>query len=234
MAPSNHIPFDQTSSSLEAIAAIKSPDRLLITGPEQTPIAFGCDQDWYQSRWQRQAGCGPCTSATILYYLSATRKSLAALFPYPSFNYDTMNVYMHNIWHFVTPGLRGVNDASILVNGICKYAATLGIELEASIFPVPAKPAPREPFQAWFDSIKEALECDIPVAFLNLSRGHLKNLDSWHWVTVTALFLKNNQILAEIADSGERKMIDIMKWYQSSRLGGATVYFRPDRNARSV
>ena len=65
-------------------------------------------------------------------------------------------------------------------------------------------------------------------AFLNLSNGGLTNLDSWHWIAITALYLHDGeQLLAEVSDSGERKLIDLAFWYGSTRLGGAAVYFLP-------
>jgi hypothetical protein len=62
----------------------------------------------------------------------------------------------------------------------------------------------------------------LPGGFSHLSNGHLINLDSWHWVTITAL---DDAGMAEISDSGERKQIDLERWYATSLLGGAAVWF---------
>jgi hypothetical protein len=77
--------------------------------------------------------------------------------------------------------------------------------------------------------IRQGLMLDCPVAFLNLSNGSLNNLDSWHWVAITKLQAgQDADLLATIADSGERKVINLSEWYRSSWLGGAAVWFSVD------
>lgn len=194
----------------------------------ETAVAFGCDQDWYGSHWQRQAGCGPCTSATLLLYLARSRTSYERLYPQTVQDQAFFTTFMDHIWTYVTPGHMGVNEASMLVNGIVKYAATCSVFLEAATFPIPGQKNRRKPLESFQEFVCEGLRQDSPVAFLNLSNGGLTNLDSWHWIAITALYLHDGEkLLAEVSDSGERKLIDLAYWYNSSRLGGAAVYFLP-------
>ena len=51
------------------VSELSRPDLLVISDESATQY-YGCDQDWFALHWQRQAGCGPCTAATLLYYLS--------------------------------------------------------------------------------------------------------------------------------------------------------------------
>lgn len=204
---------------------INIPFVVLETG--QKAIAFGCDQDWYGSHWQRQAGCGPCTSATLLLYLARSRKELETLYPHSIQDQSFFTGFMDQIWTYVTPGHMGVNESSILVNGIAKYAASHSIALESNVFPIPGQKNRRKPIDTFLDFILEGLQLDSPVAFLNLSNGGLTNLDSWHWIVITAVHLYDSELLlAEVSDSGERKLINLSLWYSTSRLGGAAVYFQ--------
>ena len=50
------------------------PGLIRIVSKDLAEESFGCDQEWYAEHWQRQAGCGPCTAATLLYYLSRRRQ----------------------------------------------------------------------------------------------------------------------------------------------------------------
>lgn len=191
-------------------------------------VSFGCNQDWYDEHWQRQAGCGPCTSATLLLYLARTRPELAPLYPLPAADRIHFRHFMNQIWTFVTPGRMGVNEASMLVDGVTRFAATREKVLSNSVFLIPGLTCNRHPFDQFISFILTGLNTDSPVAFLNLSNGRLTNLDSWHWVTISALFLNDQaEHMAEISDSGDRKYINLTLWYQSTRLGGAAVYFSP-------
>ncbi len=186
---------------------------------------FGFDQEWYQGSWQRRAGCGPCTAATILYYLARTQPELAALYPYPASDQASFLLFMDLLWQYVTPGLRGVNEPAMLTDGIKDYAASIGLALASQTFPVPADQKKRRPLADFSQFIETGLARQSPVAFLNLSNGQLSNLESWHWVTLTALYQpKEAGLLAEISDSGSRKMVDLALWYGSSQLGGAVCY----------
>ena len=200
---------------------ILNPDLLLILDRDASST-YGCDQDWYADRWQRNAGCGPCTAATILYYLSRSRSFLNHLYTACSHTREDFTHFMADIWHFVTPGNMGVNEASVLADGVTKYAAGHGVILQSEIKRVPPKRKRAAPYQEFYDFIRDGLEHDCPVAFLNLSNGRLPNLDSWHWVTITGLAGPGEAV---IADSGERKTIKLEQWYQSSLMGGAAVWF---------
>ena len=65
--------------------------------PEK-PFAFGCDQDWYQDHWQRKAGCGPCTSATLLFYLARTNPACRELYAVDQADGDSFCRFMNQIW----------------------------------------------------------------------------------------------------------------------------------------
>ena len=213
----------------QLLAALDRLDLLDIPLENAAP-AFGCDQDWYGEHWQRQAGCGPCTSATILYYLALSRPDLASLYTLPAGSKEPFRLFMDQIWHYVTPGRMGVNEAGMLVDGVTRYAGTRGIGLEAAVFGIPGLTGSRLPLDQFRDFIVAGLSRQTPVAFLNLSNGKLDNLDSWHWVTVTALFCDpQGQLFAELSDSGEKKRVNLTLWYTTTRLGGAAVYFLPQK-----
>ena len=213
----------------QRIAGIRHPELLLIASPDQAGAAFGCDQDWYADRWQRQAGCGPCTAATILMYLALSRPGLARLYPAASRSQEDYRHFMSDVWHYVTPGRMGVNEGSILAQGVQAYAAERQVSLLPSICSVPGRQQcpVRVPEFAGF--IQAGLAQDCPVAFLNLSNGSLPNLDSWHWVTITELLADDTgEILAIIADSGTRKTVSLSLWCRTTVLGGAAVWFSAD------
>ena len=57
------------------------------------------------------------------------------------------------------------------------------------------------------------------MAFLNLHTGRVKELDYWHWVTITAL----EDATAVILDSGSALRIDLRLWYETTKRRGGFV-----------
>ena len=173
----------------QAVATLKNAGLLLIPSRQEAQeSSFGCDQEWYSGSWQRRAGCGPSTVATIFYYLARTRPELAPLYPLEGADQDSLVSYMDLIWQYVTPGPRGVNRAAMLTGGAKAYAGTAGISLASHTFPVPASKEKRRPLPDFIQFIKTALAEQSPIAFLNLSNVRMANLQSSHWVTLTGLY----------------------------------------------
>lgn len=204
------------------LAGIDRPQLLNITAEDKE--YFGCDQDWYQDSWQQRAGCGPCTASSILLYLALRKPQLRRLYPHKTISRTIFAGFMHQMWSHVTPGIMGVNEGQMLIDGLVRYAGEMNIHLEAEQLKVPGKHQPRLSWKRVSEFVRNGLDNDCPVAFLNLSNGNLDNLDSWHWVTITALFQPpDGEIWAIISDSGEKKAVALQKWYESTLLGGSFV-----------
>lgn len=199
--------------------SIENPEHMLIS--DEGNLFYGCNQEWFSDNWQRRAGCGPCTAATILYYFSRRPQRLDCLYPSRKASRDAFVCFMDEIWQFVTPGAAGVNEASMLIDGMLKFADQCNISLKPALYCVPAIKRRTDPFSELMNFLQTGLAADSPVAFLNLSNGQLANLDSWHWVTITAVSAGD----AVISDSGERKIVNLALWYETSLLGGAFVWF---------
>jgi hypothetical protein len=181
-------------------------------------ISYGGSQGWYNREWSQKAGCGPTTASNIVWYLASTRENLKCLCEHDGFCRAGFVDIMSDMWGYVTPGSMGVNKISMLTKGIISYAAQRGAVLKAQSFPVPRIAALRAPWQEAAAFLTDAMARDLPVAFLNLSKGELKNLDTWHWVTITAFDDETGQ--AEISDEGVRKEIDMRLWYRTTKIGG--------------
>lgn len=210
----------QNDSSV--LATIRNAELLKIKSDDGE--SFGCDQDWYEDSWQQRAGCGPCTASSILLYLAHSNPLLGGLYPEESASREHFSRFMHTIWSHVTPGIMGVNEGQILIDGLSGYAREQNIRLEAEQLKIPGHRQPRPEWPQVVDFIIAGLDKDCPVAFLNLSNGELANLDSWHWVTITALLgSAAGDTCAVISDSGEKKIINFRQWYESTLLGGSLV-----------
>jgi hypothetical protein len=208
------------------IYSLTDPGRIHIADSEGK-IWYGCDQEWFPSYWQRMAGCGPCVASNIILYL--LRSGRIAL-PFGTHGKDDIIRLMQTAWEHVTPTARGLNTPELMKKGMEDFSNAHSFKLKCSLLNIPKKQAERPPFSEMAGFIAEGLASDSPVAFLNLSNGAVKNLDSWHWVTIVSLTWDrdNDSVFANVFD-GEREMpIDLKLWYETTTLGGGFVYFRTE------
>ena len=185
-------------------------------------MIHGCNQDWYRSSWQRRAGCGPTTATNLLiYHQRAGRLDLAQELITEA---DGLAL-MEQVWHYVTPSAMGVHTPGIFHAGLKKFFKTRGISLQSQALLIPRKKDLRPKLGDVVDFIRKGLELDSPVAFLNLSNGSVRQLDKWHWVTITAIDDSDlPRVEIEIYDNLNRFSIDLREWYETTHLGGGFVY----------
>lgn len=203
------------------IITLKSPEFLHIAD-ETGNIHLGSDQEWFGTIWQRMAGCGPSVASNVLFYLY--RQGRIKL-PFPVENKADFIRLMEEVWQYVTPTQRGIYSAEIWTDGVSRFLQAHGILLSCQSLEISKVKKLRPNLNEAVRFIEEGLQAECPVAFLNLSNGKVKVLDSWHWVTIVAMG-KNEQggILAQVYDAGKMFEIDFSLWYRTTKLGGGLVY----------
>jgi hypothetical protein len=188
---------------------------------ERGVVYYGGDQRWFSSKdFKKEAACGATTCANILNYFARTREDAVPLRPSSAPTKDEFLKFMEDIYPFVKPGLVGIMPGDF-IKGAEEYAASKGVTLTHDMLTVPAAKGrrPAEDVAARF--ISAALSDDLPVAFLNLSNGRVKNLDGYHWVTITSV--DTGSMLVEIIDNGRKLDVNLAKWLKRSTMGGAFV-----------
>jgi hypothetical protein len=204
------------------VHTLTQPEVLCLRGP-QGELCHGGDQAWFRDPWQRRAGCGPTTAATLLFYLGQTHPALASLSPVGEKTVENFLAYMETVWPYVTPGARGLDRAESLVVGCRSFALARGCRLVGEILEIPRQKHRRPSLARVEEFIARALDRDLPVAFLNYSNGALHNLDRWHWVPLVSLTTGENILLCTILDEGEEKIVELSLWLETTLLGGALV-----------
>lgn len=207
--------------------ALARPELFDITDESSMKPSFGGNQAWYSTEWRKRAGCGPTSAANILAYLALTRPELRALYGYKTLNRTDFTLYMEELYGFVTPGNMGLNRTEMFTDGVINFARSQGIVLTPHVFGVVSNMLrSRAPVAALAEFVKAGLEADCPLGFLNLTKGRVKNLQSWHWITITAAQIEGNTIIADASDEGMHRRFDLSMWYLSTRLPGGLVYLR--------
>lgn len=210
--------------------SIKHPEYLHIK--DQDGISYGANQIWYQDEWKQKAGCGPTTASMMFWYLAQSRPDICdGLASVKYHDRSEMLTLMEEVWNYVTPTKMGVNKSSILVDGAIAYGKEKGIAMQAQVLEIPEDKKLRPDVLDVQKFLKEAFSADLPVAFLNLSNGEVKNLDNWHWVTLIGT---DRKLQAVMYDQSVCQTINLVKWLDTTTLGGAFVCLSlPDKNRRN-
>lgn len=207
-------------------ATISRPELLMITDQATGRRYYGGSQSWFAEDWPRKAGCGPTCAANVLAYLAQAHRSLGGLYPYPDMSLEHYTRHMEEVYRFVTPGCRGLNRAEAYAQGVAGFARSRDVQLTPHLFRAPGNAQRNRPSAGDFAAFVQAgLAADCPVGFLNLTRGRVKNIQGWHWVTITAADASESSLIAIASDEGRKISFDLRLWYLTTRMDGGLVYF---------
>jgi hypothetical protein len=176
---------------------------------------------WFEKKWQRMSGCGATVASNIVWYIQKSKSN--GICNVGKSEKADFTALMTEMFRFITPGFGGVNKSSIFTNGALKYAEKHGVKLEPHVLEIPKQKHLRPTQESISEFFFSANAADCPIAFLNLDNGAVKNLDSWHWVTITDT--AHYSPIVEMADQGGIFEIDFDIWAETSKRGGALVWF---------
>ncbi|MBR0598566.1 hypothetical protein [Sinanaerobacter chloroacetimidivorans] len=202
--------------------SIANLDIFKLIDENQDCTYYGCNQEWYPEKEQRETGCGPTTACNILFYLKLTSEASQG-------KTDKSKQFglslMEEAWKYVTPAQNGITSTIKFCKYIHTYSKRKGLNLVCEHMDIPKDGYSRPDFGTILDFIEKALICNTPVAFLNLCNGEVKNLDRWHWTTIVALEYSEDfgKVYVEIVDGGQIHNVDFALWYKTTKLGGGLV-----------
>lgn len=208
------------------VFSISRPDLFTITDEKTNRSFFGGNQAWYSAEWNRRAGCGPTCAANVLAYLAFMRPPLRPLYSYDAMKLPDFARHMEEVYRFVTPGSMGLNRVEMFSNGAVEFAKSRSVFLSPQVFGVPGNLQRNRPsVSSLLEFVKAGLASDCPIGFLNLTKGRVKNIQSWHWITITSADIEENTCIADASDEGKKISFDLHLWYLSTRMSGGLVYF---------
>ena len=206
--------------------SIARPDALNISAQDGSRVFFGADQEWYADEWHRRAGCGPTCAANVTAYLAFTRPSLRGLYAGEDMRWSDFTAHMETMYRFVTPGNMGLNRVEMFTDGVDAFARDRKLSLTAHTFEVHGNMCrDRASVEELAAFVQAGLAADCPIAFLNLTKGRVKNIQAWHWITITSAELDENRLIARASDEGNEITFDLRLWYLSTRMRGGLIYF---------
>ncbi len=205
------------------------PEAMVITADEGGATYFGGDQEWYAQEWQRMAGCGPTAAATLTLYLATAKPGLRALYTGQGNSQSQFAAHMETLYQYVTPGNMGLNKVEMFVDGMAAYAQSRGVRITPHVFDVHGyMHGARPPVDALAAFVRDGLASDSPIAFLNLTKGRVRNIQGWHWITIVGADIDEGCLMATASDEGKQITFDLRLWYLSTRMRGGLVYYTQD------
>ncbi len=134
---------------------------------------------------------------------------------------------MQELWSLVTPGIMGVHLLSQFTKGVGVFLPKLPFALTEQTLKIPKAKDKRPTLARVVDFLVASFEADSPVAFLNLSKGSLINLDEWHWVTLIAVEQEGEgePVYATLYDASLTWKIDLGLWLETTTRGGGFVSY---------
>lgn len=201
---------------------IKHPEWLQLETDDIT--LYGYNQEWYQTSFQRTRGCGPTAASMLLLYLN---QRTAADLPYKSGSIVSITKVLEDVWRFVTPGwLLGLNSTKKFCTGVEALLGHYGLDWHCRRMSVAAVRYKRAPLAQVVKFIEAGMAADCPVAFLNLHKGQVDAMESWHWTVLVALVYEESRkrYLATCYDGGREIRFDLGLWLETTRFGGGFAY----------
>jgi len=208
------------------IFSVLHPDVLNISDETAMRPYFGGDQEWYADEWHRRAGCGPTCAANVTAYLAWTRPSLRNLYAGEDMRKSLFSAHMEEMYKFVTPGNMGLNRVEMYTDGVAGFSTSRGLSLQSHTFEVHGNMRKnRAPVEELAEFVEAGLTADCPIAFLNLNKGRVKNIQAWHWITITSADISSTNLSAYASDEGDKICFDLRLWYLSTHMRGGLIYF---------
>lgn len=203
--------------------SLVNPELFKIRDKDAGKAYYGCNQDWYASKWQRMSGCGPSVACNIVSYLERRRRGPGSAGTCMS--KTTSLRRMQEAWDYVTPTETGLPKIRMFYEAVLRYTKARGLDVEYGALELPKAKSRRPGLAKVASFIKDALLKDAPVAFLNLCNGAEKKLEAWHWVTIVSLESSEDgkRAFVKIVDDGAVKKIDLALWHATTKLGGGFV-----------
>lgn len=205
------------------VISISNLNGLKVINEGTNEVYHGCDQEWFNTEWQRLSGCGPSVASNIFFYLKQKRE-VGKIQNYIK-KKECLKI-MEDAWNYITPTSQGIYTTKMFYEAVLSCAKSKGFNIEYGFIDVPKEKSLRPKLADVLNFIKKALLNDVPVAFLNLCNGEENSLQRWHWVTIISLeYEEEGKTLVTILDEGIIKNVDLGLWYSTTTQGGGFVYF---------
>lgn len=144
-------------------------------------VGRGGNQDWFQEKWHRQAGCASTSGANLAAYYAASSPLLRGLYPGSAekFSLPEFLQAMNNMYGYMRPGFLGYPFAGKFAHKFVRYARDRGVMAAAEVYNRP---------RSWQDSLRfvqRHIDSGSPVALLILwHRSPALQSINWHWMTI--------------------------------------------------
>lgn len=203
---------------------LKSVDSFIIKD-EFGAEYYGGSEVWFAEKKHKEVANGAAVLATMFSYFERSWSYFDGLCSHNPKKKNSFIEYMYDVLKYVSPGLIGIM-AGDLRKGAKQYSESRGFVFRSEEFTIPGAKVNRPEDRAIFSYIENSLRRDIPVGFINLGSGRVKNITPNHWVIIVGM--EKDTGMLDVLDNGKLIAIDLEKWLKKSSMGGSFAIIEPE------
>ncbi len=192
---------------------INNLDRFEIIDETNKLIYHGFNQEWYSSKVKRIAGCGPTVASSLTLYLFSSSLNQ---------NKEELKSLQETMWKYVKPTWTGISSIDKFQKMYKKYTELHHYDVVFKLFYVETSNQKRN-VQEFISFIKNELDNNHPIAFLNKDHGNQINLDSWHWTIIVGYEDIDKDLIVDLFDNGQQLSLNLTQWFNTTKKGGGCV-----------
>lgn len=187
-------------------------------------FSYGYNQEWYTDPWKQLAGCGPTTGTQVISYMefkegildiTSSQDGTAAL------------ERMETVWNYVTPRYGGgLYKTRWQMDGLKRYLEERNLPYDVKMMAIYPLRANEHSLEEVTSFLREGLESDSPIAFLNRHRGTEEGLSTWHWVPIIKMEVSKDDVRCTVFDESIERTFSVKRWLEQNVLGGGFVYIK--------
>lgn len=156
-------------------------------------IGYGGDQDWFEERWARRAGCASVLATNLVSYYKNIKTS----------NKDEFVKNMEEMFTWMTPGRMGFPYLYKFAHQFVAYFRLQGLSFK----PIYQKTS--KSYEHALSFVLKSIDEKHPVGLLILHhRAHELKDDNWHWVCISGYIKKESGYDIIFSDCGKRRILD--------------------------
>ena len=177
-------------------------------------IGYGGNQEWFQKKWHRDAGCASTTGANLAAYYAAKYPQMKNLPHGENYNFEWADYLsiMDELFSYMKPGFLGYPFARSFAIQFIRFGRDHDLLLKLN------RPIKYRSASESYAYVKEHIDAGQPIALLVLFH-RAKELEhiNWHWMTITGYSVDQDEPQKEeiiISNYGQRETVNLQMLFE--------------------
>lgn len=198
-------------------------DSLRVVDKADSSETWGVKSNWIDSEKQTLSKSQSVAATNyVLYVFRNQLKTDAVDF---MFDRNQCSLLMEEVSRFLNLNPNEPMSTARFINGLHEFADHKGFNIHNRFLNISGDLKHRVNVSPYVSFIEKSLKTNLPVSFYVLGKGDEPLLSDQTWYTILSLSYTDDfkQVSLEVIDDGEKRTIDALNWYLTSKEGGGFV-----------